>query len=359
MRSNVLLSIVATLVALVVFEFGLKQTGIYLTHSEKNSHGGLYFSRRQSELLNTWFWVHQPNDTFSYPRPEFKFNRTTNSLGLSDSEWIVNDSSYVILGIGDSFTEGVGVDADSTWLKTMEYTFQESVSFPVKTMNGGIGGSDPVFGYLLFEQKLRDYKPEMVILSLNSSDILEMSFRGGFERFKEDGTTGRAAPEWEYFYQHSHLIRFVVHTLLQYNRVLIKESEARRNREKFVPIVDLIISKIDSLSYLDTFKYLIVVHPIPSDFQSNGYFDEEMNELIESMKAAGTPYLDIREKLISEGYGSEEEVKSIYWPIDMHFNKKGYKLYAKYVARKIENDFLNTDSVITTQKHPQPSLDVH
>lgn len=355
MKSNILVSVFATFFALILFEFGLRCVGTFLTHSEKNTEGGLYFSIRKNEQLDSWFWVHLPHDTLIFKKPEFTFHRVTNSLGLSDIEWTKQDSSFVILGIGDSFTEGTGVEADATWLKVLEANLNKKTEYPVSTMNAGVGGSDPVFEYLLLEKKLMAYNPDMVILSINGSDIHEITLRGGFERFKDDGTTGRPAPKWEPFYQYSHVVRFVVHVLLGFHEDLITRSEATKNRKRFIRIMETINTKIDSLSRQNGFEYLLVVHPIGYDFQSNRYAYDELNELVELLDNSQSPFLDIRKCLAKDGYLTKEDVEPIYWPIDKHFNMKGYELYAKYVASKIESEFLKTDSLNTTQKDSQPS----
>lgn len=350
MKSNLLLLFVSIVSSLLLFEAGLRLSGVFDTHSEKNTLDGDYFSVRQNELLDSWYWVHPPNDTLVFRQQEFTFSRTTNTLGLSDVEWVSNDSIYTVLGLGDSFTEGTGVSTDSTWLKVAESRLNQSLSVPVSTMNAGVGGSDPVFEYLLFETKLLDYRPDLVILSINSSDLYEIALRGGFERFKEDGTTGRPVPNWETLYEHSHFIRFCVRKLLGFNENLIPMSEAKRNRERFVPMIESIISKMDSLSNAYQFDFLVIVHPIMVDFKYGSYADDEMNTLIKNLSQSDVHCIDIREKLVNKGFRSLQDVESIYWPIDGHFNQTGYALFGEFVSQEIET--IMDNRLLTNRKCP-------
>jgi hypothetical protein len=56
-----------------------------------------------------------------------------NKLGLFDNEV----ENPIIVGLGDSFTQGVGTPPDSTWLKYIERKLD------LKTLNAGIGASNP------------------------------------------------------------------------------------------------------------------------------------------------------------------------------------------------------------------------
>lgn len=336
MRNNTLLSLITLVVTVAVAEVALRVSGIYLTHSEKNTEDGKYFSIRQNEQLDSWYWVHPPNDTLEFKKPEFVFRRITNSLGSSDIEWPVSDSTFRILGIGDSFTEGTGVEADGTWLKRIEYLFSSELNIQVTTMNGGVGGSDPVFSYQLLQDKLLKYNPNLVILSINRSDIFELVLRGGFERFKPDGTTGNPGPSWEVYYAKSHLVRLVVHGLLRYNRDLIKNSEAEKNREDFLPTMHEVFTRLDSLSEERKFECLVVLHPLSDDFDRDSYLDYEIDSLRTILNDLDMECLDLRDRFVKEGYKTSKDVEHLFWPIDKHFNQTGYDLYADFVFEKID-----------------------
>ena len=129
--------------------------------------------------------MRKPNDTVSFQTSEFDYFRTTNSLGFCEREFDTTkcDSVFRIFAVGDSYTEGMGVEADATW---PNYLFDnlENKSFNVEVFNAGIVGSDPVFAYKIIENILIDFAPDLIILSVNPSDISDAIFRGGMSRFK-------------------------------------------------------------------------------------------------------------------------------------------------------------------------------
>jgi hypothetical protein len=141
------------------------------------------------------FYINQPLSTDDFNKPEFHYLHKYNSLGLRDKEFTTNKKPHEvrILGVGDSFTEGVGTCADSTWLKQLEYMLNSSgKDIYYTTMNGGVHGSDLFFSYDLFTRCLLQYKPDLVILNLNSTDIGDVISRGCSERFDTQGNFSEA-----------------------------------------------------------------------------------------------------------------------------------------------------------------------
>ncbi|MBK8672736.1 MAG: SGNH/GDSL hydrolase family protein [Bacteroidetes bacterium] len=118
-------------------------------------------------------------------RMNFEFNTkfTTNNEGFRDNYFDTNKTKYRIVTIGDSFTECVGSSNDSTWQKQLKKIILDSSKKDIDIYNCGIKGNDPVFEYLLLKSKLVKYKPDLVILTINASDITDIEIRGGFNRF--------------------------------------------------------------------------------------------------------------------------------------------------------------------------------
>ncbi len=73
-----------------------------------------------------WFHTWPPNDEHEYHAPgEFRYTRMSNNLGLSEENIpeVKPANEFRIIGLGDSFTEGVGAPYDSTWVKQLEKIF--------------------------------------------------------------------------------------------------------------------------------------------------------------------------------------------------------------------------------------------
>lgn len=349
--SKVLLLIFSTLACLFLLEFGIRLNGAFYTSLEKCSNGA-YHSFLRQEQRDSWYWVRPPDTTLNFLREEFKFERTTNSLGLSEREFATKKSGLRIIGLGDSFTEGTGVSQDSTWLKRVESQLRKiSPELRAETMNAGIGGSDPVYEYQLLADLLLEFKPDIVIMSINSSDLSEIGYRGGFERFNEDGSSGKAAPKWEWIYQQSHIVRMVVHNGFGMNHYLCTEEEASAGKDAAVDHIKEAVERLVQLGAANQFKTLVVLHPIEVDFGNEGYVNHQLVELQDYLSSSTVNDLDILQCFNSLGIKNKEQAKDYYWPLDQHFNQKGYDIYGDCVSNalvemiKEEPSFFNLDSI--------------
>ncbi|MDB4655856.1 SGNH/GDSL hydrolase family protein [Flavobacteriales bacterium] len=357
-RIKVILALMSTMLCLFVLEVSLRVSGTFMTDLEKGANGN-YCSFLRLEKRNSWYRDHPPDTMLNYFRTEFKFERNTNSLGLSERPISVDKSNYRIIGLGDSFTEGFGVSQDSTWLRRLERQLNlHNSEIEVETINAGIGGSDPVYEYQLFKNKLSGLAPDLVILSINSSDIGDLAYRGGFERFRTDGTSGRDAPWWEWIYQLNHLTRLVAHNGFKLNHYLVSPSEDEEGRSRFVELIGDVVAKLNVLAQENNFDLLIVVHPTIHDFESEGYLDPEMGQFIAELKSSENQLIDLRHCFAKIDVTDKLVAQKYYWPIDRHFNQLGYNVYAdclyETVLEKVKREAETEDLSFTTQRYPQP-----
>ena len=319
----------ATLIVLFVADLIIRFTGITQTYSEQTD--GKYFSIAIQEKLDTWYWVHTPNTFIRNQKKEFKFNRDVNSLGLSEREIEKNKGyKFRILAMGDSFTEGVGVDYEDTWVKKMETRWK---SQNVQTINAGIGGSDPVYEFALYRDKLTVYKPNIVVLTINSTDITDIDGRGGFDRFHADGTAGNEAPSWEWIYASNHLFRMILHSIFNYNSSLIKNADSEEIKHKSSKIIMEAIVKFRNLTRKENSKLLIVLQPSLREFEKSSHtpFFGQL-EIVKFLQTEGIDYIDVS----TEFYKKRKSIRDYYYPLDTHFNKQGCALFGKSIYKKIE-----------------------
>lgn len=292
---------------------------------------GNYFSQARVEKLDSWYWVHTPNTFINNEKIEFEFNREVNSLGLSEQEIEKKkDSKFRILAMGDSFTEGVGVSYEDTWVKQMETRWKKQ---NVQTFNAGIGGSDPVYEFALYRDKLTAYKPNIVVLTINSTDITEIIGRGGFDRFHADRTAGKDSPSWEWIYASNHLFRMVMGSAFGYSRGLVKNARSEEMRQKAVQILKETIAKFEELTASENTKFMVVLHSSLHEFEDGkhtAFFGQF--ELAKFLKTEGIHYIDLSIEFKKLG----KSIPEYYYPLDSHFNKKGYALFGKTVYEKME-----------------------
>lgn len=97
-----------------------------------------------------------------------------NSQGLRDYEYSVEkpNNTFRILGFGDSFTWGHGVELDETYLKQLERKLN-SVNSKVhyEVLNFGVGGYNTQRSVNLLKTEGLAYKPDMVIVLCSINDI--------------------------------------------------------------------------------------------------------------------------------------------------------------------------------------------
>ena len=335
-QRDLLIPIVASMIILGLFEVLIRGLGYHASYGEKNG-SPYYFSIFQANNLNSWYFVHEPDQYVRYEKAEFIFERSINSLGLSEQEipFEKDTNEFRILGLGDSFTEGDGTAYDSTWLKVLERGLQrENPEIRIQTVNAGIGGSDPVFACKLFEDKLGVYQPDLVLLSINPSDIEDLTIRGGFDRFRSDGTVQVTEPyKWEWLYGISYTFRLIIHHGLGYSDHL--------NLDKLHPKTEtpaMIMQAVNRLKQLCEERdaaFMVIVHPLRNDFEGEEYDWEEMNVLIDSLSANGVSYLDLKPWFMNAGYTNLEEAKEIYWEKNGHFNPIGYRIYGEGVKEAL------------------------
>jgi lysophospholipase L1-like esterase len=326
-RKAVIYSIRSSFIVLFMIDLIIRLSALMQTYPEKAD--GNYFSLASQENLNSWYWTHPPNTRISNQKLEFYFVRNVNSLGISESEKAFKKkSNFRILALGDSFTEGVGTSYEDSWVKKMENSFN---SRGVETINAGIGGSDPVFEFSLYKDKLIHYKPDILILTINSTDILDIINRGGFERFNSDGTTGLPPPTWEWIYAANHLFRMVIHRGFGFNSNLTRNTDV--NESKAIEIIQDVLLRFKELTEVERTELLVVLQPSIQEF-SNGSHKPfyGQSKLIKFLKEEDINFVDASIEFEKQ----KESISHFYYPVDTHFNQKGYDLFGSIVVRKIE-----------------------
>jgi hypothetical protein len=276
--NNLSISILSITIILVLFEVTFILFQYNSTYLEKK-YRFYYVSPYKLLKINRFFQWQSCHDLKTL---EYCYPRKINSENLSDNEYAITkkESEFRIIGLGDSFTEGDGADADSTWLKFIERSLKkDSIKKELTFFNAGVCGSDPFFEYILLREKLLKYKPDLVILSINSSDISDIIIRGGFERFQPDGTLKfKSPPWWEPIYASLHISRLLFDNLLRYNELLIKEGELINNASK-EKILEAIYS-FNNLACEKNFKLLVIFNPMKNEIDVNqSDFDDVIKKI--------------------------------------------------------------------------------
>lgn len=95
---------------------------------------------------------------------ESRYRFATNRIGLRDRDFDLKPSGYRILGLGDSFTFGLGVETSETYLKRLEVLLRRAAGEGVEVINGGVSGYGTANEYFLLRERLIAYDPHLVVL---------------------------------------------------------------------------------------------------------------------------------------------------------------------------------------------------
>lgn len=117
-------------------------------------------------------YSHPPNLTQERSSIDFRYTFKTNSQGLRYKEIPLAkpNNTVRVLVVGDSFTEGYGVELKDTfsWLLEEEFT---SETRRVNFINGGLGGAGPLDYARLFVHVGLSYEPDALLICIYANDV--------------------------------------------------------------------------------------------------------------------------------------------------------------------------------------------
>jgi lysophospholipase L1-like esterase len=328
---NIFLVFCSIVFALFIAEVFLSISGAYKTSMEKIL--GSYASPYTQSTDNPYH-VWGADGIHWLSKPEYSFERHTNSLGFSDKEWPIDKNKHEkrILALGDSFTEGDGAPYDSSYVALMRKMLSP-MGDSIYLMNAGTCGSDPFINYINLRDHLLAYKPDIVIQSVGSGDLMsDIRIRGGMERFQKGHTT--FAPWWEPLYAISYVSR-IFFTFEGYDEQLLKPNAADRAKDRINKSVEDLFRDYSALCDQNNIKLFIVLHPQKRELDENTY-GYDFSPIIKYLSS------DPRIKIIdlipfyhSYIHRTGTTSDDYYWKTDGHHNSKGYEMMAESTLKCI------------------------
>lgn len=346
-NKNYRLFLATIIISLFLSEVTLKYIAkANLTYAEKN--GDFFYNSRYTQPIlqnfskryalkqnDVQISTNQPNSVAYLSKPEFTYKHIFNGLGLRDKELYTDTSIATIIGLGDSYTEGVGSPQDSTWLKLLEGNIKRL--YPGKklqTINAGVSGSDPIAEYLLLERKLMRYNPKIVIVCVNYSDIADVIVRGGNERFADGTVKYSDGPWWEFFYSYSYVFRGIIHSFFNVNYLLLtdkqNETESKTAIEK---IKESINTSYKNLAKKYSFKLVVVLHPLQFELEEKKFALEDLYS--ELNKDSTILTVNLYKEYLGVQKNRPLNFNDLYWQTDLHHNSNGYLLWADILTPEI------------------------
>lgn len=131
---------------------------------------------------------------------EFDAGYEINSFGLRSPEIALTKPPGVkrLLVLGDSFTEGIGVQGHETFPSLLQATLDRTQS-PGRwqVINGGVASYSPLLEYLFLKTRGLALDPDAVILALDLSDVFDDIQYAALARFDSQGNPMAVAPPAE------------------------------------------------------------------------------------------------------------------------------------------------------------------
>ncbi len=164
LMSRVVLAITALVAALAAAEAGVRVVGPV---------GSELQPAFAMDDAAGWSWAPSQRGAFqrNYGAPElFKTRFRTNSLGMRDRDYPLDKGDRLrILAIGDSYTEGWGVEEDQAFAKVLEREFLRDV----EVWNLGVVGYSTDQEYQLLRRYIDSTRPDLVLLQFYENDIAD------------------------------------------------------------------------------------------------------------------------------------------------------------------------------------------
>lgn len=110
---------------------------------------------------------------------DFQYIQRVNGFGLRGQETTVEKppGTRRILMLGDSFTMGKGVEDDQTFSvlveRSLQSTFTACGGGDIEVLNAGVDSYTPLLSYIQFSRELMRFAPDLVILNLDHSDLVQ------------------------------------------------------------------------------------------------------------------------------------------------------------------------------------------
>ena len=310
------------LIFLFVLEIVLRFAGFFNTWDEKVNGAYQY---KFGQTKDSWFHTWPQNETITYGGDEFTYQNHYNDLGHREIDFkdFKQDSTankYVFLG--DSFTEGDGAPWDSTWVKTFENNILTQLDSNILAYNAGVCGSDIYFNYIMLKENLLEAKPKAVFECINNSDIMDIYYFGGLERFQEDGSMKSRKPiKWEPLYKYSHVFRLFIQVFTSYNKNFTNKITFDNDKRKIIEGMAEQIKLTHQLCAENGIAYYLIYMPMPDCAQENFVDDlDPIPALIENQ----VPVINIFPCMFSKL--DCENVKDYSWERNGHYNGLGYGL---------------------------------
>lgn len=337
-----LLAACSTALMVILVEAFFTATGGNKVYAEIRN--GFYQSPYAYDSLN-YYHIRRPHENTYLKTPEYSYLRKYNSMGYSDVEWTREkaEGTKRVLTLGDSFTEGDGAPADSSYPALLQQLLKGRGKYEV--LNAGLCGSDPVLSYMNIKDRLLQFSPDIVVITISDNDIyFDMAFRGGLERFVSDSVVRhKQPPKWEFFYAISYFARPFFHLFGYDISNPVSPSEMEQYQKEVSATLKQLVLSVNDLAVKNNFKALFVKLPLVTAKDEPPYIFNfsALDKLIDSLP--NTAVTDLYPCYLDYAEAKNKNLRDFFWKIDSHHNGKGYLMMAECIAEPVVSITQNSE----------------
>ncbi|MDP6769628.1 MAG: GDSL-type esterase/lipase family protein [Anaerolineales bacterium] len=270
---------------------------------------------------------------------EYEYHYEHNSFGFRDVEHTLRKDKGVfrILGLGDSFTYGVGAEIEQTYLFVLE-TMLNDVSperYKVEIVKAGIPRYYPHAQRILLEHYGIHYEPDMIIIGFVPNDVIDTHYgldavvldKSGYLKTRIANDMGELG---DFIYKNSHFLRLVLRRITAYRMSQIYNPKWEEvfvengHHEDDWDAIENEYSKMVEIANSIGANVLIVHIPGQGPWNTNHYYPSERLSIWAKSNNVG--FVDVLPAMIVES--SRED---LYYHIDGHANPLGHEVIAQQI----------------------------
>jgi lysophospholipase L1-like esterase len=179
----------------------------------------------------------------------------TNSFGMRmrDIEIAATPGVQRIAIIGDSCTFGWMVPEDKSYPRVLETILNDGTKGKYEVLNFGVPGYTSFHGKLRYEQLVKKFKPDLLILAFGFNDSYEFRFseEDFYHRLSQNNLTEGIKGFPLFIYDHSLFGQWFINRIKSFGKNTIEQEMLRRASEK------IWLPRVDRESYKNNLRYMI------------------------------------------------------------------------------------------------------
>lgn len=295
------------------------------------------------------------NATVISTGPEYKVTYMMNSKGLRSPEYSYPKDKGIIriLGLGDSYTFGIGVEEKDTYLKKLEEMlaarFQKERK--IEMINTGVGGWGTTQQLIYLQKEGLKYTPDLIILGFFVNDPSENEDTGLY-RLENDGlirqpvkiSQGLSAtkkftayiPFYNFLTRHSQFLSFLrirLTIILTKGHQKAGIAKLTDGTYKNLDLTKALLKEMNQVAEANGSKLIIILIPSKEEFLLPNSSDRNMQ--LEIVKFCQDNYIKNVDLFLT--FKKISDTQSLYFTKDSHWNERGHRLCAHTGYNYIKN----------------------